>query len=211
MYPTVKRFLDLLFAVVLSIALSPLLLLTALAIKLESKGPALFRQDRLGLGGKPFTILKFRSMVLGAEKQGTGVYSYRNDARVTRVGHIIRKTSIDELPQLFNIIKGEMSFIGPRPTLTYHPWPIDEYTAGQLRRFTVRPGVTGWAQVNGRKDLPWDIRMQLDVEYVAQLSFPLDFKIFLLTVKKVFAMADNYNITETALTAGVPPEEKSCR
>lgn len=169
-----------------------------LIIKIDSPGPALFKQDRLGLDGKVFKIYKFRSMCQGAEKKGTGVYSLKGDSRVTKIGKIIRATSIDELPQLINILKGEMSFIGPRPTLTYHPWKLEEYTEEQLKRFELRPGVTGLAQINGRKDLPWDIRIVYDVEYVENLSIMLDLKILLKTIVKVLSMSDNVNTYETA-------------
>lgn len=175
------------------------MLLAAIAIKLEDpNGPVLFKQDRLGLNGRIFKIYKFRSMVVNAEKKGTGVYSFKDDPRVTKVGRFIRKTSIDELPQLFNIIKGEMSIIGPRPTLTYHPWALDKYTNEQKKRFDVRPGVTGWAQINGRKDVPWKERIKYDIEYVDNLSFTFDIKIFLKTIIKVLTMQDNVNVEETA-------------
>ncbi len=135
-------------------------------------------------------------MCVGAEKGG--VYESKNDSRVTRVGKFIRKTSIDELPQFFNILKGDMSLIGPRPTLTYHPWPYEQYTEIQKQRFNVRPGVTGWAQVNGRKEVPWDKRLEYDVEYVNNLSFKMDMNIFMKTIYKVLMMKDNVNTTETA-------------
>lgn len=195
-YKHIKRFIDIIFALLLIIILSPLLLITAILIKLESEGPALFLQKRLGVDGKEFTIYKFRSMSLGAEKGG--VYEAKNDPRVTRVGKFIRKTSIDELPQLFNIVKGEMSVIGPRPTLTYHPWKLEEYTPEQKKRFNVRPGVTGWAQVNGRKEVKWDDRIKLDVYYVENISFLFDSKIFFMTIYKVLFNKDNYNTEATA-------------
>lgn len=200
MYKIIKRALDILFSLILLILGLIPLLIVALIIKIDSPGDALFKQERLGLGGKTFKIYKFRSMCVGAEKTGSGVYSGKNDARVTRVGKIIRATSIDELPQLINILKGEMSFIGPRPTLTYHPWKLEEYTDFQKRRFEVRPGVTGLAQINGRKDIPWDRRIEYDVEYVDNMSFMLDFKILLKTIVKVFTMSDNVNTFETAKT-----------
>ena len=200
MYKYIKRALDILFYLTLLILGLIPLLIVALIIKIDSPGEALFKQERLGLGGKTFKIYKFRSMCVGAEKTGSGVYSGKNDARVTRVGKIIRATSIDELPQLINILKGEMSFIGPRPTLTYHPWKLEEYTDFQKRRFEVRPGVTGLAQINGRKDIPWDRRIEYDVEYVDNMSFMLDFKILLKTIVKVFTMSDNVNTFETAKT-----------
>ena len=195
-YKYIKRLLDVVLSLIGLIILSPILLITAIAIKLESKGPVIFQQDRLGLNGQAFKIYKFRSMCVGAEKDG--VYETKGDMRVTKVGRIIRKTSIDELPQFVNIIKGDMSIIGPRPTLTYHPWPIEKYTDEQRKRFNVRPGVTGWAQINGRKDVPWDKRIEYDVWYVDNLSFGLDFKIFFKTVIKVLTMQDNINVGETA-------------
>lgn len=197
-YRNIKRILDILFSAILLVLGAIPLLIVALIIKIDSPGEALFKQERLGLNGKTFKIYKFRSMCVGAEKKGSGVYSGKNDARVTRVGKIIRATSIDELPQLINIFKGEMSFIGPRPTLTYHPWKLEEYTDFQKRRFEARPGVTGLAQINGRKDIPWDRRIEYDVDYVNNMSFCLDFKILLKTIVKVFKMSDNVNTFETA-------------
>lgn len=171
--------------------------LVALAIKLESPGPVLFKQKRIGKDGKVFEILKFRSMFQNAEHTGSGVYSGKGDARVTKVGRIIRATSIDELPQLWNILRGDMSLIGPRPPLTYHPWPYEEYTDEQKRMFEVRPGITGWAQVHGRKDVEWHKRIELNVWYVDHESFWLDTKIFFMTIFKVLSNADNENIGET--------------
>lgn len=197
MYSKLKRLLDILIAGIALIILSPFLLITALLIKLDSKGPIIFKQERLGLHGIPFKIYKFRSMCVGAEKQGSGVYSFKGDKRITKVGKIIRATSIDELPQLVNILKGDMSLIGPRPALTYHPWPFDQYTEYQKRMFDVRPGVTGWAQVNGRKEVPWPERIELNIYYVDHMSFMLDAKIFFLTIFKVFTMADNNNVSQT--------------
>lgn len=197
MYIKIKRVMDVFFSAVLLILGAIPLLIVALIVKLESKGPALFKQERLGMNGKVFKIYKFRSMVVGAEKQGSGVYSGKNDARVTKVGKIIRATSIDELPQLINILKGEMSFIGPRPALTYHPWPFEEYTEEQKKMFAVRPGLTGWAQVNGRKKVEWTRRIEMNVWYVENMSFLLDLKIFFKTIIKVFTNADNVSSTET--------------
>lgn len=189
-----KRAVDVAVAGVGLVATSPILLLTALAIKLESPGPVIFKQERLGLKGKTFKIFKFRSMVVGAEKKGTGVYSYKGDSRITRVGRFIRATSIDELPQFFNILKGDMSLIGPRPALTYHPWPLEQYTEHQRRMFDVLPGVTGWAQVNGRKEVPWPERIELNVEYVDKCSLAMDLKIIWMTVYKVLTNANNNNV-----------------
>ena len=193
----VKRPLDIILSLLILILLSPVLAVVALAIKLESKGPVIFKQERLGLGGKVFEIYKFRTMVVGAEHTGSGVYSGKDDNRVTKVGKILRATSLDELPQAVNILKGDMSFIGPRPPLTYHPWPIGEYTAEQLKMFDVRPGITGWAQVNGRKTVEWNHRIELNVWYTQNVSAWLDLKILFMTVFKVFTNADNENVGET--------------
>lgn len=201
MYKNVKRFIDVALALFALVLLSPVLLAVAILIKATSEGPVFFKQDRIGMNGKVFKIYKFRSMCVGAEKTGTGVYSGKNDARVTKVGRIIRATSIDELPQLLNILKGEMSFIGPRPPLTYHPWEYSEYTDFQKRMFEVRPGITGWAQVNGRKDVEWNRRIELNVWYIENMSFFLDIKIFFMTIFKVFTNADNENVGETVKKA----------
>lgn len=136
-------------------------------------------------------------MVVGAEKTGSGVYSGKGDKRVTRIGKILRATSLDELPQFFNLLKGDMSFIGPRPPLTYHPWTFDKYTDEQRKMFNVRPGITGWAQVNGRKEVEWHKRIELNVWYVEHLSLWLDIKILFKTVFKVFTNANNQNVGET--------------
>ncbi|MBQ4569103.1 MAG: sugar transferase [Ruminococcus sp.] len=210
MYRFFKRAIDILISFLALLILFPVLLITAAAIKLESKGPVIFKQDRLGLDAKVFKIYKFRSMCVGAEHTGSGVYSGKGDARVTKVGRIIRATSIDELPQLVNILKGDMSLIGPRPPLTYHPWPVEEYTEDQLRMFSVRPGVTGWAQVNGRKDVEWNRRIELNCWYTENLSFWLDLKIFFISIFKVFTNADNENTKETA-TRKAPSAETSAK
>ncbi len=192
-----KRLFDLTISFLAIIVLSPLFLIVALLVKLDSKGPILFKQDRIGKDGKVFKIYKFRSMVVNAEHTGSGVYSEKGDARVTKIGKIIRATSIDEIPQLFNILKGDMAFIGPRPPLTYHPWTIDKYTKEQFKMFNVRPGITGWAQVNGRKEVEWHKRIELNVWYVEHLNFLLDVKILFLTVFKVFTNANNENVGAT--------------
>lgn len=176
---------------------SPILLIVAIAIKLEDGGPVFFKQERIGLRGKVFKIYKFRSMCQNAETMGTGVYSEAGDSRVTKVGKIIRATSIDELPQFINIIKGDMSFIGPRAPLTYHPWEWTEYTKEQKQMFLVRPGITGWAQVNGRKSVEWNHRIELSSWYVRNVSFKLDMKILFMTVFKVLTNADNVNDGKT--------------
>lgn len=193
-----KRFFDILVSFIALVCCSPIFLIVAIAIKLESKGPAIFKQTRLGRFGKPFQIYKFRSMCIGAEKQGSGQYSFKNDPRVTKVGRFIRATSIDELPQLVNILRGEMSLIGFRPPLTYHPWPYEAYTQEQKRMFELRPGVTGWAQIHGRKEVMWDDRIKMNIYYVENVSFMLDVRIFFTTIWKVLSNADNENKNVTS-------------
>lgn len=162
---------------------SPLLAAAAVAIKLEDGGPVLYRQRRVGKDGRDFEILKLRSMVVGAESKGAGLAVDRGDARITRVGRIARRTSIDELPQLWNVLRGDMSVIGPRPTVRAQ---VDRYTERQRRRLEVRPGLTGWAQVHGRAALPWDERIELDVWYVEHRSAAVDLKILLRTPLALF-------------------------
>lgn len=193
----VKRYIDLAIAVPITLLAAIPMAIVAAAIKIDSPGPVIFKQDRIGKNGKIFKILKFRSMCENAEHTGSGVYSGKNDTRVTRVGKFIRATSIDELPQLFNVLKGDMSLIGPRPPLTYHPWPIEEYTEEQLQMFKVRPGFSGWAQIHGRKDVEWNHRIELNVWYVKHVRFLLDVKIFFLTIFKVILNTDNENVGET--------------
>ena len=193
----IKRGLDIALSVIILLFLWPVYIIAALAIKLESKGPAIFKQTRLGKDHKEFTLYKFRSMVVNAEHTGSGVYSGKGDARVTKVGKFIRATSIDELPQAVNILKGDMSFIGPRPPLTYHPWPIEEYSKEELRMFDVRPGITGWAQVNGRKNVEWHKRIKLSVWYVDHCSVLLDLKICLKTILQILSNDDNENVGKT--------------
>lgn len=193
----VKRVIDLIIAIpVFIVALIPMLIV-AVIIKLDSPGPVLFKQDRLGKNGKVFKMLKFRSMVVNAEHTGSGVYSGKGDSRVTKVGKFIRATSIDELPQLINVIRGDMSLLGPRPPLTYHPWPIEQYTEEQLHMFDVRPGFSGWAQIHGRKEVEWNHRIELNVWYVRHVRFLLDVKIFFKTIIKVLVNSDNENTGET--------------
>lgn len=193
-----KRCFDIVFAFILTVILAPVMLLISVAIKLDSRGPVVFKQKRLGRNAKEFYIYKFRTMVIDAETGG--VYSDNNDPRVTKVGNFLRKTSLDEILQTINILKGDMSFIGPRPPLTYHPWPIDEYTDEQRRMFNVRPGITGWAQVNGRKAVEWNRRIELNVWYIDNLSLALDIKILFMTFYKVIRNSDNENVGETVVS-----------
>lgn len=192
-----KRLLDLVIGLAVLILLWPVMALMALAIYIEDPGPVLFRQRRLGLGGEEFTMLKFRTMKQNSEHTGSGVYSGRDDPRVLKTGRIFRATSLDELVQAVHLVSGKMSLIGPRPPLTYHPWPIGEYTEAQKHMFDVRPGITGWAQVNGRKGVEWHRRIELNCWYAANVSFALDVKIFFLTIFKVLRNADNVNTEPT--------------
>lgn len=188
-----KRLFDIVLSALAMVVLSPVMLLIWIAIKLDSPGPAVFRQQRLGLHGKEFTFLKYRSMSVGAEFTGSRVYSEAGDPRVTRVGKFLRATSLDELPQLWNIFRGDMSIVGPRPPLTYHPWPVEQYTEEQFHMFDVRPGLTGWAQVHGRKAVEWHKRIEMNVWYTRNYSLWLDIKILFMTVFKVLSNADNVN------------------
>jgi lipopolysaccharide/colanic/teichoic acid biosynthesis glycosyltransferase len=162
---------------------SPLLGLAALAITLEDGGPILYRQTRVGKDGADFEVLKLRTMVVGAEGMGAGFAVDRGDRRITRVGRVLRRTSIDELPQLWNILRGDMSVIGPRPTLRYQ---VEQYDERQRRRLDIRPGLTGWAQVHGRASLPWADRIDLDVWYVENRSPRIDLEILLRTPLALF-------------------------
>ena len=193
----IKRILDLCIGLGVLILLSPVMALMALAIYIEDPGPVLFRQRRLGLGGAEFTMLKFRTMRQNSEHTGSGVYSGRGDPRVLKTGRFFRASSMDELIQAVHLVSGRMSLIGPRPPLTYHPWPIDEYTPEQKHMFDVRPGITGWAQVNGRKGVEWHRRIELNCWYADHVSFALDAKIFLMTIFKVLRNEDNVNTEPT--------------
>jgi lipopolysaccharide/colanic/teichoic acid biosynthesis glycosyltransferase len=163
---------------------SPLLAASALAIALEDGRPVLYRQQRVGRDEVPFELLKLRTMVVGAETQGAGFAVDRGDARITRVGRVLRKLSLDELPQLWNVLRGDMSLIGPRPTLAYQ---VERYSPRQRRRLDVKPGLTGWAQIHGRAALPWDERIELDVWYVEHRSPVVDMKILLRTPLALFS------------------------
>ena len=188
MYKGVKRALDVTFSLIGTAVSSPILLAVAAAVKLDSKGPVIFKQERLGKDGKVFEMYKFRSMCVGAEHMGTGQYSYKGDSRVTRVGKIIRATSLDELPQFINILKGDMSFIGPRPLIP------EESHIRELRReygvYSVRPGLTGWAQVNGRDCLSDEEKAEYDREYIERRSLLFDAKIFFRTIWVVLTGKD---------------------
>jgi lipopolysaccharide/colanic/teichoic acid biosynthesis glycosyltransferase len=179
----VNRALDIVGASVGLALASPFLAASALAIKLEDRGPVLYRQRRVGRRGEEFELLKLRTMVVGAETQGAGWAVNRGDPRITGVGRLLRRLSLDEAPQLWNVVRGEMSLIGPRPTLAYQ---VERYTDRQRRRLEVKPGITGWAQIHGRARLPWDERIELDVWYVEHRSPWLDLKILLRTPLALF-------------------------
>jgi lipopolysaccharide/colanic/teichoic acid biosynthesis glycosyltransferase len=164
----------------LLIIASPFLLLAVVAIRLESGGPAVYRQRRVGRHGQPFDLWKLRTMVSGAEAMGAGIYVLEGDARITRVGRLLRRLSLDELPNLVNVLKGDMALVGPRPTIQEQ---VDRYTDRQRRRLEVRPGITGWAQINGRSSLPWPERIELDVWYVDNRSLRLDLRILARTAR----------------------------
>ena len=175
-----SRALDVLLAAALLVVTAPLLALAAIAIRLESRGPVFYRQLRVGRDGEPFQLWKLRTMVPGAESMGAGIYVIEGDTRITRVGRLLRRYSLDELPNLVNVLKGEMAVVGPRPTVQEQ---VDRYTDRQRRRLEVKPGITGWAQINGRTSLPWPERIELDVWYVENRSIRLDLRILAKTAR----------------------------
>ena len=175
-----NRPLDLALAGVLLVVTAPLLALAALAIKLESRGPVVYSKRRVGKDGCAFELLKLRTMVPGAESMGAGIYVLEGDPRITRVGRLLRRFSLDELPNLINVVRGELAIVGPRPTVQEQ---VDRYTERQRRRLEVKPGITGWAQINGRTSLPWPERIELDVWYVEHRSLRLDLDILARTAR----------------------------
>lgn len=193
---SIKNLLDKAFSFIFLILLSPLFILIAILIKLDSKGPVMFIQERVGKDNKLFNIYKFRTMVIDAVNMGSGVYTEENDPRITQVGRFMRKTSLDELPQLLNILKGEMSFIGPRPTLEYQ---VKQYNDFQKKRLLMKPGVTGLAQINGRNSISWLERIKYDVQYVENYSLGLDFKILIKTFLVILKQEGLYSEKEKFL------------
>jgi lipopolysaccharide/colanic/teichoic acid biosynthesis glycosyltransferase len=175
-----SRALDLVVASLVLAVTAPALALAAILIKLESHGPVFYRQRRVGRHGEPFELWKLRTMVRGAETMGAGIYVLEGDARITRVGRVLRRFSLDELPNLVNVLKGELALVGPRPTVQEQ---VDRYTDRQRRRLEVKPGITGWAQINGRTSLPWPERIELDVWYVENRSLRLDLRILARTAR----------------------------
>ena len=191
-----SRVLDVLLAAALLIVASPILLAAVIAIRLESGGPVFYRQRRVGWHGEPFDLLKLRTMVSGAEAMGAGIYVLEGDARITRTGRLLRRFSLDELPNLVNVLRGEMAIVGPRPTIQEQ---VDRYTERQRRRLEVKPGITGWAQVNGRASLPWPDRIELDVWYVDHRSLGLDLRILAKTARM---LATGHGLYSEDLTQG---------
>jgi lipopolysaccharide/colanic/teichoic acid biosynthesis glycosyltransferase len=184
-----RRLLDIVVSATALLFASPILVTAAVAIRLESRGPIIYRQRRSGLQGHEFDVLKLRTMVDGAEHKGAGLAINENDPRITRVGALLRRTSLDELPNLVNVLRGEMSLIGPRPTL---PAQVAQYTERQRGRLALKPGITGWAQVNGRASLPWSERIELDLYYIEHRSLALDLQILRRTVSMVLGGSDLY-------------------
>ena len=178
-----RRVIDAVGAATMLAAASPFVAVAALGIRLEDGGPVLYRQTRVGKDGVDFELLKLRTMVVGAERLGAGFAVDRGDSRITRVGRVLRRTSLDELPQLWNVVRGEMSLIGPRPTLRYQ---VDRYDERQRHRLDVKPGITGWAQIHGRASLPWSERIELDLWYVEHRSALVDLRILLRTPLALF-------------------------
>jgi len=177
-----RRAFDVLLAGTALLITAPFLLAAATAIRLESRGSAIYRQRRVGKDGKPFDVLKLRTMVTGAEHMGAGLAVSEGDTRITRVGRLLRRTSLDEVPNLVNVLRGDMAIVGPRPTV---PIQVDRYTQRQRGRLSVKPGITGWAQVNGRTELPWDERIELDLWYIEHRSWRLDLRILWRTLRMV--------------------------
>jgi lipopolysaccharide/colanic/teichoic acid biosynthesis glycosyltransferase len=179
----IRRAFDVVVAATALVLTSPLLAVAVVAIRLESKGHPIYRQRRIGKDGRPFDVLKLRTMVAGAESMGSGLAVNEGDPRITRVGAVLRRFSIDELPNLVNVVRGDMAIIGPRPTV---PVQVEQYTQRQRGRLAVKPGITGWAQVNGRTSLPWDERIELDLWYIEHRSWRLDLQILVRTAAIVF-------------------------
>jgi lipopolysaccharide/colanic/teichoic acid biosynthesis glycosyltransferase len=185
----IRRAIDIAVSSLALLVSAPVLALAALAIRLESRGPVIYSQRRAGLDGRTFDVIKLRTMVDGAEHIGAGLAIDANDPRITRVGAFLRRTSLDELPNLLNVLRGEMSMIGPRPTL---PAQVEQYTPRQRGRLQIKPGITGWAQVNGRASLPWDERIELDLYYIDHRSLSLDMRILWRTVAMVLGGSGLY-------------------
>jgi lipopolysaccharide/colanic/teichoic acid biosynthesis glycosyltransferase len=188
-----KPVLDFIIAIIAGLLLLPLFIIITVSIKIESKGPVFFKQLRLGLNGMEFYIYKFRSMATEQSRFKKVKELYQDDPRITRVGRFIRKTSLDEVPQIINILRGEMSFIGPRPPVPYFPKKFHEYNEFEKQRFKVKPGISGLSQIRCREIHDWDINIPIDVEYVNNYSFPYDAKLFLLSLLAFFKTENVYS------------------
>ena len=206
----IKRLFDIIVSFVAILVLSPILLIVAVAIKLDSKGPVMFLQERLGYKGKKFKIIKFRTMMVNAEHIGEGLrVSSDKDPRITKVGRFLRATSIDELPQFFNILCGSMSLVGPRPPVTYHPYKgYEGYPEWAKKRFEMRPGVTGLVQATVRNSVVWDERIKIDNQYIDTFSLWNDFKIILMTVKRVCGGKNVYGVSHKPVAESGTEKEK---
>lgn len=205
-----KRGLDILISATLLLLLIPLFLVISLFLKIDSKGPIFFKQARLSINGKEFMILKFRTMIVNAEKTGTGLFNYSNDPRVTRIGHFLRNTSLDELPQLINVIMGDMSLVGPRPCVKYELGDFETLNRRYKRRFSVLPGITGYAQIKGRNEITWDEKVNLDNEYIdlfIKRGVLIDLIILVKTFSSVFKRTSIYEDK----ISGIVDDQKSAQ
>ncbi len=205
----IKRLIDLLGSLIGMVIVFPIFIIIALSVKLTSKGPIFFKQERLGKNGRVFKIIKFRTMVVNAEKMGDGLkVENESDNRITKVGKFLRATSLDELPQLWNVLVGDMSLVGPRPPVPYHPYKYEEYNDFQRKRFEMRPGITGLTQVTVRNSVNWDERIRIDVEYIERFNLWLDIMILAKTLMKVFLHENIYLISDKKSTVGSSKEVK---
>jgi len=196
-----KRIFDLIFSILGMIVLLPIFIIIGIIVKFDSKGPIFFKQNRIGLNGKFFKIIKFRSMIEGAEFIGTGIFNYEDDPRETKIGKFLRNYSLDELPQIYNIFLGDMSFVGPRPPVTYELGNFEDFNAELKKRFTMKPGVTGYAQIKGRNNLNWDQKIHFDNQYIDDFKkwgILLDIKILIITFYKILVKEGNYELLENA-------------